>query len=251
MSKPSWIKPHLAARLAEAAAAQTNKSQGATYSDPNIELVRGIPVGYHVDPNAPKGDPNAQLKQELRRIMEGIGLPTLPASSGAPLTRGEQELLKDIKAAGNGAGGSNTSTTASASGAVTSVTTSSGLILKVGDKVRDKRWHDKIFYPITRFEGKYLYLAYPSGKPVTGAYHINECTWEIEPRVEAWDPMTEPLKVGDKVEVVFRGSAYKGQIGYIAPEASEGNWILMDAQKRRFDSSWGQRKSLKLLEKAA
>lgn len=333
MSKPSWIKPHLAARLLESAAAQTNKSQGATYSDPNILIKDGVPIKYKVDPAAPQSDPNAQLKQELRRIMEGIGLPTLPASSGAPLTRGEQELLKDIQAAKEptytwlptedqhaagwrpwhpdddvppiplgvkyeimiGAdpgrepwmterldvgttnwkrgssvvgyrviGDSSVITKGSApktilngkviedgaSASPTSVRTSSGLVMKVGDKVRSKHWQDKQYYTITRFEGQYFFVAFASGAEVKTPYAINNSGWEIEPRVEAWDPMTEPLQVGDKVEVVYEDERYKGKVGTVKYSGTSGTSVFDSNGQQIGAGYWSFRSSLKLLAKA-
>lgn len=66
-----------------------------------------------------------------------------------------------------------------------------------------------------------------------------------------WDPMTEPIHVGDLVEVVYDGE-HKGKRGRVTrcDNPERGRWGVTQDNGSSAGDSWSRRTSLKLIEKA-
>lgn len=111
--------------------------------------------------------------------------------------------------------------------------------------------------------------AVPMGTMVTGQdgrlafvpnyTHVTEKATKVRPAegddersaMEGFDPVTEPLCVGDYVEMVYAGVEESGWFGRVRMfDDIRGALLDYDNGKRDVQSGWGDRSSLKLIRKA-
>jgi hypothetical protein len=128
--------------------------------------------------------------------------------------------------------------------------------LQVGDRVKQVHPHYinlNHYAVVERIEDNCAHIKWedPAAKPgFPWNLEVCRCCFEIVSRgtaqeaAAAFDPMTEPLQVGDEVEVVFSGWP-KGQRDTVTAVRPDGGFACKES------GGWTYRSSLKLIRKAA